>query len=184
MALTKEEKQKKWIKECWDYHSQYIDECDVAPDWGDWETDWNMCWCCGHRTSRLQKCHLTPKSLGGSNKASNLVPLCAQCHDQAPDVVDPQVMIDWIKDNKNPLSDFGQGRYNHLWDLLVIEYQNGNIDAAKYDDHIFKFYLTRNYEKVSAHASQRGGGIMIKPSTREWVIKQTLKDCEMWTGLT
>ena len=51
---TKEPPKKKWIKECWDHHSQHVDECDIAPDWGDWETDWNMCWCCGQRTSHLQ----------------------------------------------------------------------------------------------------------------------------------
>ena len=64
-TISKTSKSKnKWIKECWDYHSQHIDECDIAPDWGDWKTDWNMCWCCGQKTSHLQRCHIIPKSLG------------------------------------------------------------------------------------------------------------------------
>ena len=178
MSKSKEEKQKKWIKACWNYHSQYIDELDVAPDWGDWKTDWNMCWCCGYRTSHLQKCHLTPKSLGGINEESNIIPLCAQCHDQAPDVLDPEVMIDWIKNNKNALSGFGQGRYNHLWDLLISEYEKGNLIPAEYDDFVFKFYLERNYKKISAHGSQSGSGLMIKKSTREWLFKKTIEECE------
>ena len=28
---TKEPPKKKWIKECWDHHSQHVDECDIAP---------------------------------------------------------------------------------------------------------------------------------------------------------
>ena len=41
MSKSKESRQKAWIKKCWNHHSQYISELDVAPDWGDWDTDWN-----------------------------------------------------------------------------------------------------------------------------------------------
>ena len=179
MSKSKERRQKAWIKKCWNHHSQYISELDVAPDWGDWDTDWNMCWCCGHSTIHLQKCHLTPRSLGGSDDPSNIVPLCSLCHDKAPDVLDPQVMIDWIKDNQNSLSNFGLGRYNHLWDFLMSEYKEKNLNLDNYDDFVFKYYLNLNYGKISAHGSQTGAGAVIKESTREWVFKQTIKDCEL-----
>ena len=97
-------KKNKWIKDCWDYHSKHIDDHDVAVEWGFWDEDQSKCWCCGRKTSHLQKCHLVPKSLGGTFEPSNIVPLCSQCHDDAPDVYDRKVMIGWIKDQQNPVS--------------------------------------------------------------------------------
>ena len=51
--------------------------------------DWN--------TARLQRCHLTPRSLGGADTPDNLVPLCADCHRDAPDHVNPRWMLTWIR---------------------------------------------------------------------------------------
>ena len=168
-------KTKPWIKKSWDYHSQYISELDVAPDWGDWETDWNMCWCCGHRGT-LQQCHIIPKSLGGSLDPSNIIPLCGICHDKAPDVSDKNEMFAWVKENLTPLSGLGLGRYDHLNDILTTSLKNlkdeyGDINAEELYDLIRK-----NYEKTSPHAGQHKQGIFWKESTREWIVKKTFKE--------
>ena len=168
-----------WISKCWDHHSQYICELDVAPDWGDWETDWNMCWCCGHRTPRLQKCHIIPKSLGGTNNPENIVPLCSQCHDKAPDVIDNKIMFEWIKEQQNPTSGLGLGRYWHVQSLIddlvpdIIE-TYGEIDWEELIE-----IVKGNYSKTSAHCGQVGQGSMFKDGTREWIIKESLKDYKM-----
>jgi hypothetical protein len=47
--------------------------------------------------ARLQRCHLTPKSLGGPDAVENLVLLCISCHRAAPDHVNPEWMIRWIQ---------------------------------------------------------------------------------------
>ncbi|MEU5525413.1 HNH endonuclease signature motif containing protein [Micromonospora chersina] len=47
--------------------------------------------------SRLQRAHLTPHALGGTNHPSNYLMLCKQCHDEAPDWRDPSMMIQWAK---------------------------------------------------------------------------------------
>ena len=171
----KSNKTKPWIKKSWDYHSQYISELDVAPDWGDWETDWNMCWCCGHRGT-LQQCHIIPKSLGGSLDPSNIIPLCGICHDKAPDVSDKNEMFAWVKENLTPLSGLGLGRYDHLNDILTTSLKNlkdeyGDINAEELYDLIRK-----NYEKTSPHAGQHKQGIFWKESTREWIVKKTFKE--------
>jgi len=171
----KSNKTKPWIKKSWDYHSQYISELDVAPDWGDWETDWNMCWCCGHRGT-LQQCHIIPKSLGGSLDPSNIIPLCGICHDKAPDVSDKNEMFAWVKENLTPLSGLGLGRYDHLNDILTTSLKNlkdeyGDINAEELYDLIRK-----NYEKTSSHAGQHKQGIFWKESTREWIVKKTFKE--------
>ena len=110
-------KKTQWVKDCWDHHSQCISEIDVAVDWGDWETEQKRCWCCGHK-GKLQKCHIVPKSLGGSLDPENIIPLCAQCHDKAPDVVDKNEMFRWVGDQQNPVSGLGLGRYWHLSSIV------------------------------------------------------------------
>ncbi len=42
-------------------------------------------------------CHIIPRSLGGEGKPSNFVILCKQCHEDSPDVADPEIIWDWIK---------------------------------------------------------------------------------------
>ncbi|MCD2099630.1 HNH endonuclease signature motif containing protein [Rhodococcus qingshengii] len=47
--------------------------------------------------SKLQRCHIVPHALGGSEDVSNLVMLCKKCHGESPDVSDPEFMIEWVK---------------------------------------------------------------------------------------
>lgn len=46
--------------------------------------------------SRLQKAHLIPHSLGGSNEPNNYAMLCRRCHRDAPDTSDGAAMVRWI----------------------------------------------------------------------------------------
>ena len=171
----KSNKTKPWIKKSWDYHSQYISELDVAPDWGDWETDWNMCWCCGHRGT-LQQCHIIPKSLGGSLDPSNIIPLCGICHDKAPDVSDKNEMFAWVKENLTPLSGLGLGRYDHLNDILTTSLKNLKDEYGEINEEELYDLIRKNYEKTSPHAGQHKQGIFWKESTREWIVKKTFKE--------
>ena len=169
---------KTWVKECWEYHSQHVSELDVAVDWGDWESDSSMCWCCGHR-GKLQKCHIIPRSLGGSEKPENIVPLCAQCHDDAPDVQDKEFMFQWIKQNQNGLSGLGAGRYYHLVDLFVARTAGMPFDPVK-----FKDCLRKAYSLTSFHFSQSNAGMKMKRSTREWVFNKAFDMYESNTSLS
>jgi hypothetical protein len=137
-------------------------------DWNELDTEWNRCWCCGHETSRLQKCHIVPSSLGGSDSASNFVPLCSLCHDESPDVNDPLEMLQWMKQQQNPLSGLGLGRYWHLNDLLLELF---NDVAKKFDQELFQECLEKAYSQASFHCSQSGAGIKMKKTTREWVLR-------------
>lgn len=161
----------KWIKECWESHSDTVSELDVAVDWGELESEWNRCWCCGHQTSRLQKCHIIPSSLGGTNLVANLIPLCALCHDESPDVNDPLEMFQWIKQQQNPLSGLGLGRYWHLHGLFAKHFQ-GN--AENFNHKKFQQCLKEAYGQTSFHGSQSGAGIKMKRATREWAFKTAI----------
>lgn len=76
------------IEEIVDYWSGNQDESGLSVDWAEAES---LCWRCAQKRN-LQRCHIIPRSLGGTEEPSNLVLLCAQCHSEAPNVNDPEFM--------------------------------------------------------------------------------------------
>lgn len=160
-------KRLRWVRECWDYHSERISELDVAVDWGNWDCERDRCWCCGHE-GRLQRCHVVPQSLGGNDTAANIVPLCAQCHDEAPDVIDPSEMFRWIAAQQNPIAGLGLGRYWHLRDTITgfARQASGPIDWP-----LLHKCIAKTYERASHHCSQSNAGPKFKQSTREWIMR-------------
>jgi hypothetical protein len=70
-------------------------DINIFPCWEDAET---LCWRCGYKfTKDLQRCHIIPKALGGSDSADNLILLCRNCHREAPDVNDSAFMLRWLE---------------------------------------------------------------------------------------
>jgi len=53
----------------------------------------------------LERAHIIPLSLGGSNRLRNLLLLCSTCHRDAPDVVDSSLMLTWLQNRKQTLLD-------------------------------------------------------------------------------
>lgn len=50
------------------------------------------CW----RKAPLQICHVIPKSLGGNEHPNNLVLMCKECHDLAPNTSFPEILYRWM----------------------------------------------------------------------------------------
>jgi hypothetical protein len=48
----------------------------------------------------LQRCHIVPRSLGGSADPSNLFLMCTECHDLAPNTISREIFLRWAK-NQN-----------------------------------------------------------------------------------
>lgn len=59
---------------------------------------YTCCWRC-HSKKNIQRCHIVPDSLGGDDAPYNMVLLCANCHAEAPNVSDPEIMWDWFYAN-------------------------------------------------------------------------------------
>ena len=88
---------------------------------GDYRKAWNR--------APLQVCHVVPKSLGGTNEPSNLVLMCKECHDLAPNTVIPEIMFTWMSKQssfkrylskiKTAMEDFGilEEEFEHLISL-------------------------------------------------------------------
>lgn len=105
-----------------DYWFARVDESDLSVDASEAH---ERCWRCGCKRG-LQRCHIIPDSLGGSAEPSNLVLLCSRCHLDNPNVVDPEIMWDWIRAYKVPFYDtfwYAQGmrEYEFIYKKSLIE---------------------------------------------------------------
>lgn len=87
-----------------DYWAARVDECDLSVDWSEAE---EYCWRCGSPKD-LTRCHIVPHSLGGKDEPSNFVLLCRACHEENPNVADPEIMWDWLMAYKSAF-------YNTFW---------------------------------------------------------------------
>lgn len=100
--------------EVFEYWKERIFDLGFFIDWGE-----PSCWACGefwngryHITNPkasyekilncwekvpLQRCHIIPRSLGGSNEPSNLFLMCKECHDLAPNTSIPEIFFQWAR---------------------------------------------------------------------------------------
>lgn len=152
-------------REIVDYWSKHQDECDLSVDWSEAES---LCWRCAHERL-LQRCHIVPRALGGSEAPDNLVLLCAQCHAEAPNVVDPDFMWVWLRAHAVPC----YGTYWHQrgfreYELIFgetpfagLEPGDGFLDRARL---IFK----ELYPGTSTHWGQGN----VNPATLAWILRK------------
>ena len=118
-----------WLEDDRLYH-----EHGILMDWGE-----PSCWACGDgwdgrydvkqrnlsfsqlmalwEKAPLQRCHIVASSIGGSDDVPNLVLMCAECHDLAPNTTDRSLLFRWMRQQnwfsrkvdklKKALRDFG-----------------------------------------------------------------------------
>ena len=98
------------IKEIVDYWVTQKSEVGMSVDWAEATF---LCWRCAYKRN-LQRCHIIPRSLGGTDEPSNLVLLCGQCHAEAPNVADPDFMWHWLKAHAVPF-------YGTYWQLRGLK---------------------------------------------------------------
>ena len=87
-----------------------IDECGYGVDASEMATH---CWRCGHDDRTLERAHVIPDSLEGEDTPSNYRLLCNPCHQEAPNVNDPNAMDKWIRETCI-------GAYNRFWPMREI----------------------------------------------------------------
>lgn len=77
---------------CWACGFRYGSRYDIK--WSDagWEKVLR-CW----NTIPLQRCHVVPRSLGGTDEVSNLFLMCRECHDLAPNTSFPEIFFEWAR---------------------------------------------------------------------------------------
>lgn len=77
---------------CWACGFHYKAKYDIRRSDADWETLLK-----GWEKIPLQRCHIVPRSLGGSDAADNLFLMCRECHDTAPNTSIPDLFFEWAR---------------------------------------------------------------------------------------
>ncbi len=164
--MTKK-KGRTWVDDCVDYWSQRVCDEDIGCDW---EVASVFCWRCGTK-SRHQKCHIIPRAFGGSDGVQNIIPLCATCHDEAPDVADADEMWRWIKEDHASI--YGDGSF---WIAKAFRESGVDFSWANSDDiepfmEVFRAFM----RKMSCHCGQNTPGVRFKNSSRVWVFRKSVE---------
>jgi len=159
-----------WVKEAFEAHAQFIEEGYVDLEPGEFD----RCWCCGNSRRKLQRCHIIPAALGGSDAIENLIPLCSRCHDKQPDVDDPVHTFEWIKAEQNPLTGVGMG---DRWEVmqktmeLTKQMKPNKIQCEAIKEWFVYFLDTR----VNNHCGQSGQGSYVKDASILWAFTKALE---------
>jgi hypothetical protein len=148
-----------------DYWSRRQDECGLSVDWAEAE---ELCWRCAHRR-KLERCHIVPRALGGSEHPSNLVLLCAQCHGEAPNVADASFMWVWLR--AHAVSCYGTYWQLRGWREYEFIYGKKPFERAKDPEALLprlRTALETRMKQVSTHWGQG----KLNPATVAWLLRQ------------
>ena len=151
------------IEEISDYWAQNFDESGLSVDWTEATS---LCWRCAHKRN-LQRCHIIPRALGGSEEPSNLVLLCAQCHSEAPNVNDPEFMWVWLRAHAAAL----YGTYWQLRGFREYRFLYGREPFSNFDESLMpkvQLALKKHYDDTNTHWGQG----KLNPATWAWLIRQ------------
>ncbi|MBR0405275.1 MAG: HNH endonuclease [Eggerthellaceae bacterium] len=161
------------IREIVEYWSGIVDECDLSVDWAEAE---ERCWRCGS-VKELTRCHIVPHSLGGNDEPSNYVVLCRQCHEEGPNVSEPEIMWDWLMAYSCSLYDTfwrieGEHEYARIYqrtvndDLLFLK-EHGEISDEEIEAAITEAFCS---------STKHFGQTMPNKATTAGIFRIMLKD--------
>jgi len=129
-----------------------------------------ICW----RTP-VERAHAIPSALGGSNDIRNILLLCKQHHEAAPDVDDPEAFWDWVdwridqegRYNRKGFSPGGDHFSSIKKELLgLYHWTKEDIDS------LFSAELIDEYYKILHTRTTTHFGVKYKPSTEAWAYNQ------------
>jgi HNH endonuclease len=151
-------------REIVNYWSANASECGLSVDWADAE---KRCWRCA-QGRQLQRCHIIPRALEGTESPSNLVLLCAQCHAEAPNVADPEFMWVWLRAHAASF-------YETYWHERGFREYEFIFGESPFKDLLTEeaLPLFRNaLENYMRKASTHWGQGKLNPATIAWVMRK------------
>lgn len=111
-----------------------------------------------NRISRLYRCHIIPSSLGGSDKPNNIVLMCADCHREAPDTVNPRHFFTWLKNRPQAFIDQEASIIKSAYTSLGVTPDHLNkciLEIRRRKDE--KAFLEYAISHSSSHFDRRNG---------------------------
>jgi ribosomal protein L37E len=145
-----------------DYWASREDECGLSVDWAEAH---ERCWRCGYK-SNLERCHIIPDSLGGSDSPHNLVLLCRRCHRESPDVNDPSFIWRWLRAHAVPL-------YDTYWTIRGMDEFERLFKRKPFADISDGFSDDKMKEILSTHMRDvvhHFGEGRLNPATIAWIL--------------
>lgn len=102
----------------------------------------------GSEARRLERCHIVPHMLGGSDTdPSNMFLLCHQCHEESPDTSNPSAFLRWVYVKRHRIySDDGRD-LTSLVEGVIKECDAQGKDFATGDSS--KLQITNHGQKIS-----------------------------------
>ena len=147
-------------------------------DWGEPE-----CWACGDswggrftadasatwkelaalwKRAPLQRCHIVPRSLGGSDEPENLFLLCLPCHDHAPNTPSRELFLRWVTAQRGRKR-FARELRDACEDLGMKEEDCRNALPLLSDSELAMGWLSQH---TGLHLNQElSGGARLNPAT-------------------
>ena len=117
------------------------------------------CW----ERAPVQRCHIVPRSLGGSDEVSNLVLMCKVCHDLSPDVTDPAMFFAWTK-RQNWLARDYEDIERAFRDLGIEGDELENLKRVMSEIHNSKYLKERLLEFIGENAGVHGHQHVRRPA--------------------
>lgn len=156
------------------------------------EHDIAHCWACnktlrggrrGYNTPDLglQRCHIIPHSLGGSNHPSNLFLMCDRCHTASPDTSEEIYFWKWF----DRVEDHLQREIRELREGLDMS--DLNVDAlSKLDIMQAKTYIEKASEgvEITTHGASIAQGtrlVLLQKALDMMNLDHPLERADQWT---
>lgn len=114
------------------------------------------CWRCGIK-KRLDRCHIVPRSQGGTDTPDNFVLLCKHCHFENPNLNDIEIVWDWLKAYRLPEDEplwlhQGKREYRYIYGMDIMQ----RLEALDMDWEVFEPLFMEELKKGSVHFGQPG----------------------------
>lgn len=114
-----------------------------------------------NRQTKLEKAHIVPHALGGSDEPMNIILLCNYCHRECPDTIDYYSNLKWISDNRKPRYFDEINKVISQIDVKTLEKIN-KISPLEFKELLFRSINTHGFE--------------IANSTVEVALKEIVKE--------
>ena len=120
---------------------------------------WQKCW--NATKSKLDRAHIIPHSLGGSNDVSNYVLLCKKCHASAPNVKDREYFLAWVSSTPNKVQNI---RLENAIEILferfprVKKLYETNFNPMVHVDNFWERLTKEKVKETSYHFDGAGAG--------------------------
>ncbi|EPW1408059.1 HNH endonuclease, partial [Salmonella enterica subsp. enterica serovar Javiana] len=110
----------------------------------------------------LERAHIIPHSLGGSNDVSNYILLCSKCHRESPDIANESALIEWMNEQPTEMES--------MLRLIQQEMDKYNKETQMtVNEILIKETFSELFKKAGTHGGRHSD------ATKVYIIREALK---------